>query len=321
MRYGGREVYAGGVGPTWAKAFFGNSNGSNTTDDFAIGLDQTNLNVGKFHIGFSGVQRSAYQSQPSGGNARAVGIDFWSFAGPNPTSQTPLAYDEHNCASFQVSPYADNGKAGSTLVLRILKLRAIIKALVGSGTHAVTSAWGAEIESVIGAAATNAAALLIAPQNFIKSRDNSTPTVDSSVRALLGIDSGNNAIFGDANIASLLSGSVVVMGPSMASARETVAYNATPTPNALLGNIKTLTITNATPFQIQNPTSLVAGVWFLLLLRNTSGGAHGGITFGTAWKVDPTAIAIATGKSLGILCHYDGTNVVEWVRGNGLVVN
>lgn len=101
---------------------------------------------------------------------------------------------------------------------------------------------------------------------------------------------------------------------------DVVVYSASMTPDASLGEAKTITITNATAFAINAPTSPLTGQYTEYLLRNTSGGAAGVATWNAIFKMTAWTQP-ANGFSRSILFRYDGTNWVEVDRGAADVPN
>jgi hypothetical protein len=105
------------------------------------------------------------------------------------------------------------------------------------------------------------------------------------------------------------------------TAREVVTYAASMTPNQRNGASHTITITNGTAFTINNPANSVDGAVVTIILRNTSGGAHGAITWGAGYRMAGALAAIATANSRSIQFIYDGTNWVETFRSAADVAN
>jgi hypothetical protein len=105
------------------------------------------------------------------------------------------------------------------------------------------------------------------------------------------------------------------------SARVVLTYSATIATDASLGNTFSITATNGTAFTISNPTNLVSGQRVLYIIRNTSGGAHGLITWGGTFKTAAAALTVATANSKSIEFVYDGTNLIETFRSAADVAN
>lgn len=129
------------------------------------------------------------------------------------------------------------------------------------------------------------------------------------------------AIFnGDVSV----SGTLTSTGGTSQGTRETqplvtITYSAAPVPDASLGNLFVVTITNGTAFVVGAPTNppAVAGVSqeMTITFRNTSGGAHGAGTWNAVYKTQATVFsAIANGFSRSVKFRWDGTNWVELWR-------
>lgn len=71
------------------------------------------------------------------------------------------------------------------------------------------------------------------------------------------------------------------MGPITAA----LAYSASMLPNMLTATAFTITATNGTAFTINNPSNIGAGQTLTFIIRNTSGGALGAITWGGFYKM------------------------------------
>jgi hypothetical protein len=93
----------------------------------------------------------------------------------------------------------------------------------------------------------------------------------------------------------------------------TDTYSASITPNAAVGNYHQITATNGTAFTINAPTNPVTGECLELMIRNTSGGALGVITWNAVFKMAAWT-SPATANSRSIRFRYDGTNWVEVSR-------
>jgi pectate lyase-like protein len=109
-----------------------------------------------------------------------------------------------------------------------------------------------------------------------------------------------------------------VMGADQSNA---LTYGATVNTDANLSDYFTLSVTNGTAFTIANPTNAFAGQVLTYDIKNSSGGAHGVITWGAAFlnggagTVGTGAFAgIANGKRRAIKFVYDGTNWIEQAR-------
>jgi hypothetical protein len=105
-----------------------------------------------------------------------------------------------------------------------------------------------------------------------------------------------------------------VFGASATTPRTALTYSATIATDASAGNTFSITATNGTAFTISNPTNLVSGQRVLYIIRNTSGGGLGAVTWGTSTFKMGTWASPATGFSRSIEFVYDGTNLVEVAR-------
>lgn len=306
-------------GSSGATALFaGTSASDNGTDYCGIWVDQTNLNSTRFGIGIGCVQRYTPLSQPAANQAITSGLDMWNIAGANLLGPAAITIDEHNGATIQSSFFADTGKTATFTLSRTLKITAATK--LGAGAFVLPAHYGIDIESQLAVAATNSAAIRLRAQNFIKSLNNAA----NADRALVGLDSSDNAVVGDVNIATLLSGSVIVNGAAQASQRSTITYSASMTPNALAGNQFTVTVTNATAMAINAPTNPITGTISFYTIRNTSGGAMGVITWNAVFKLNGGATGFtnpATANSRTIAFIYDGAAHIELFRSAADVPN
>jgi len=79
----------------------------------------------------------------------------------------------------------------------------------------------------------------------------------------------------------------------------TLTYGATITPNLRQGNVFVITITDANPFTIANPSAGgTDGQTFRFVLVNASGGAHGTLSWGSQYKrVGSTSLTVANGSN------------------------
>lgn len=110
----------------------------------------------------------------------------------------------------------------------------------------------------------------------------------------------------------LVTGRLKVTGASVLD-RVTPTYTTPVVIDASLGNLFDITATNATPFTIGNPTTPVEGQVIAITVRNASGGALGGVTFDTAYKLAAWTSPADT-FSRSIVFKYNGTNWVEQSR-------
>jgi hypothetical protein len=99
-----------------------------------------------------------------------------------------------------------------------------------------------------------------------------------------------------------------------------VAYSASITPDASLGNYQQISPNNGTAFTINAPTNPTTGQLLSLTIRNVSGGALGVITWNAVFKM-PAWTSPANTFSRSILFVYDGTNWVEIFRSAADVPN
>jgi hypothetical protein len=100
-----------------------------------------------------------------------------------------------------------------------------------------------------------------------------------------------------------------------------LTYGATVATDASAGNLFKLTVTNGTAFTLSTPTNPAQGQVITYDILNSSGGAHGVITWGSgflnggAGTVGSGAFTgIANGKRRTISFYYDGTNWIELSR-------
>ncbi len=102
-----------------------------------------------------------------------------------------------------------------------------------------------------------------------------------------------------------------------AIARNTIAvpYGASMAFDVSAGSEFDITVTNANAFTIEAPTNQTQWQEITLMLRNTSGGALGAITWNAVFKINGTALSPANGTSQSIKFRYDGVNWVELWRG------
>ena len=90
----------------------------------------------------------------------------------------------------------------------------------------------------------------------------------------------------------------------------TVTYSASMTIDSSVGSYASITATNATAFTINAPTNPVNGQPLTIVIRNTSGGALGAVTWNAVFKMSAWT-SPATGFSRSICFFYDGTNWVQ----------
>ncbi len=91
---------------------------------------------------------------------------------------------------------------------------------------------------------------------------------------------------------------------------QTLTYSTSITPDCSRGGIMKLTVTDGVAFAINAPTNPLSGQRLLMVIRNTSGGAVGAITWNAVFKKTAfTTPATANNRSIEFV--YDGTNWVE----------
>jgi hypothetical protein len=96
-------------------------------------------------------------------------------------------------------------------------------------------------------------------------------------------------------------------GAGQALKRIVVAYSASMTIDASLGNEFDITASNGTAFTINAPTNPFDGARITITIRNTSGGALGVITWNAVFKMSAwTSPSTAFSRSIDF--RYDGTN-------------
>lgn len=89
-----------------------------------------------------------------------------------------------------------------------------------------------------------------------------------------------------------------------------LTYSASMTIDASAGNIFEIAATNGTAFTINAPTNPQTGQRMVILVRNTSGGALGAVTWNAVFKLSAWT-SPATGFSRSIQFYYNGTNWVQ----------
>jgi hypothetical protein len=102
----------------------------------------------------------------------------------------------------------------------------------------------------------------------------------------------------------------LVYGDKMVSNMIWSTYGATIDIDAATATSFRITATNATPFTINNPTGLTYGQQITIIVRNTSGGALGLITWDTIYKM-ATFTPPANGKTRSVTFLYDSSNLIE----------
>ena len=137
--------------------------------------------------------------------------------------------------------------------------------------------------------------------------------VFTNVNGIFNLYSNNLQILNGAGTAALSMGSNGVLLEKLASVPRKLAltYSASMTPDASLANTFTITVTNGAAFTIQNPINITDGQRFVITFINTSGGAMGAITLGSAIHIAGAFTNPATGfnRSLEFLTvgtvHYE----------------
>lgn len=99
-----------------------------------------------------------------------------------------------------------------------------------------------------------------------------------------------------------------------------LTYSASISSDASLATTFIITATDTSAFTISNPTNGAVGQRIKYTIRNNSGGTHGNITWGAAFKLG-TWTKPANGFSRSIQYEYDGTNWVEDFRSSQDVPN
>lgn len=91
--------------------------------------------------------------------------------------------------------------------------------------------------------------------------------------------------------------------------------------NQRVGHVHRITATNGTAFTVSNPTNSVTGDIVTVMVRNTSGGVLGVLTWGGSYKLGTAWVQPANGFSRSIQFLNDGTNWVEINRAAAAVAN
>jgi hypothetical protein len=100
-------------------------------------------------------------------------------------------------------------------------------------------------------------------------------------------------------------------------------YSTSITPDLRTGNHRTITITDGVAFAINAPTGpYFDGMEVTFTIINSSGGAHGAITWNTVWKLAGALAAIANGSNKTVTFRFSGTtNFYEASRSPADVAN
>jgi len=187
----------------------------------------------------------------------------------------------------------------------------------GTGTRisVVGNVLDANTNGIYGpAAATDFTSMVVAGN---VSRGNTTQDLNWNYTDTIGL--GTNILTNSAGVNNL---AMTSQETSFRPGYNVVAYSASMTPDLTKGSRQEITITNGTAFTINAPTgAAVKGAPLSIILRNTSGGAHGAITWNATYKMGGALAAIATGKSKTIDFVWNGTNWVESFRSPSDVTN
>lgn len=100
----------------------------------------------------------------------------------------------------------------------------------------------------------------------------------------------------------------------VASAVTTLAYGPRVSTDAAAANYFAIAVTNGRPFTIQDPTKPIPGQQIVYDIRNKSGGAMGGITWGAAFQLAGPFIKPASQKRRTISFYCDGAAWIETAR-------
>lgn len=103
--------------------------------------------------------------------------------------------------------------------------------------------------------------------------------------------------------------------------RAVLAYSASMTPNVATADIQEVTANNGVAFTINAPTNPTDGQFFTLVIKNTSGGALGAITFNATFHNASAYTPPSNGNNRAITWYYNGTNWIEINRAPADVAN
>lgn len=112
---------------------------------------------------------------------------------------------------------------------------------------------------------------------------------------------------------------ITTFGTATVNTLTTLTYSASIAVNAALGNMFLVSATNGTAFDFTH-TGSSSGQIFSITIKNTSGGAHGAITF-TGFGLGTASPTIANGKNQTLTFANIGGNVYEIARCPGDVTN
>jgi len=209
----------------------------------------------------------------------------------------------------------------------------------------VPNAAGA-VTIVIGGANTNAGSVAFnAASGMVFSAASTNPRISQTVQATTGVQltlqaanvttgTGSDAAV-TSGTGSVASGNVLLQtgtttrvtvsptavtstlrmsAPRFTGSVSALSYSASITPDSSLGEFFTLGITNTSAFTINAPTNPIAGARMTIDLLNSSGGAHGTITWNAAFSMAGALAAIASTKRKTISFYYSGSNWIELNR-------
>jgi hypothetical protein len=122
--------------------------------------------------------------------------------------------------------------------------------------------------------------------------------------------------------ATISNGGIITQtGPMGSAAPVTLVFGAAPATNAGLGNVFIITATSNTAITFAAPTSPTTGQLLTYVIRNTSGGSMGSVSFNAVFKTASGFTTPATANSRTITFLYNGANWVELYRGAADVAN
>jgi hypothetical protein len=113
---------------------------------------------------------------------------------------------------------------------------------------------------------------------------------------------------------------VIELGNALQHKQVALAYSANIATNARAGNAFVVTPTNGSAYTMTNPTNLVEGQFITYTQVNTTGGALGGCTWDTIFKLAAWTQP-ATGFQRSITFKYNGANLIEVSRNTADVPN
>lgn len=107
-------------------------------------------------------------------------------------------------------------------------------------------------------------------------------------------------------------GDGVTLGP-VTLARKVITYGTTMVVNPNDGTVFQITATDGVAFAVNLGGSQIAGKLIVVVVKNTSGGNTGAITWGAGFKPQ-AALVVATVSTRTVMFISDGTNYVEVSR-------